>query len=85
MKLITNSGKEYLVNWAAVSNIDGALRFEIRNETLESVFLVFTNHSETSKLIVQDEEERTTYNDYTRFLTIDALYNGNVTVALSQR
>lgn len=49
-KIITATGKEFPTKWFGVSSIDGAFRAHLLNETINSVFPVFSNPTETQTI-----------------------------------
>ena len=55
MKIITGSGKEFPTRWFGVGSVDGVFRAYLLNETMDNVFSVFTDTSETYNIsLVQD-------------------------------
>lgn len=50
MTLITNTGKVFNISWIGVSDIDGKLRFSVKNSSFTELFPVFGNPEETEKL-----------------------------------
>ena len=81
MILRTSLGKEYNVNWCAVSSIDGCLRFEITDITFIDAFNVFGNSDETFLITLYiDDVNFREYSGYTKLIGVNG--NENITVSL---
>lgn len=82
-KIITATGKEFIVNWCGPSTIDYALRFGIQNGNMMEILQVFTNPEETSTLTHRFDEHEAVFTGYTIFKGVDLKVDGEIVVALN--
>lgn len=85
-KIITATGREFIVEWCGQSTIDFTLRFAIKNNNMAEVVNVFMNPAETSTIIHEMDEmgTRTIYTGFTTFRGVDAKPDGTIVVSLMQ-
>lgn len=81
-KVITETGKEFNVNWCGPSTIDFALRFEIVESTMAEILGTFTNPEETRFLTHVFDEHETEFRGYKTFKGVDLKPGGSIVVAL---
>lgn len=82
--LITATGKTYTVMWCAVSTIDNALRFAVRDLDIVTAFGIFSNSSETERLtcVLDEMGNEKEYVGYTKLQSIDVSPMNAIVVAL---
>ena len=78
IKLITATNKSYPVNWAALSHLDGSLRFEVSSGDFAELYRVFTDPAETETLTRVFDENETVFAGYTGRFRIERMQNGIV-------
>ena len=78
IKLITATNKIYPVNWAALSHLDGSLRFEVTNGDFAEFYRVFTDPAETVTLTRVFDESETVFEGYTDLFRIERMPSGVV-------
>lgn len=78
LKLITATNKSYPVNWAALSHLDGSLRFEVTNGDFAALYRVFTDPTETVTLTRVFDESETVFEGYTDLFRIERMPSGVV-------
>lgn len=83
-KIITATGREFIIVWCGLSTIDLALRFEIKGETMQNILATFTNQEETGILKHIFDELETVYTGYTIFTGVDMKPNGHIVVSLME-
>lgn len=84
-KLVTNTGKEFAINWCGPSTIDFALRFGVPDGNMLEILQVFMNPEETQVLKHHFDNQITTFNGYTAFKGVDLKVDGEIVVALNQK
>lgn len=84
MKIITKSRKEFQIEWAGVSTIDGALRFLLVGVSAQTAFATFSNETDLSVLTQDWDGLTNVYNGFTKLKTVDIQPDGNVLIALSK-
>lgn len=83
-KVITETGKEFNVNWCGQATIDFVLRFEVVNSTMTNILTTFMNPIETAKLTHIFDEDRAVYTGFTKFKGVDLKPNDAVVVSLME-
>jgi len=83
-KVITETGKEFNVNWCGQATIDFVLRFEVVNGTMTNILSTFMNPVETAKLTHIFDENRAVYTGFTKFKGVDLKPNDAVVVSLME-
>ena len=78
LKLITATNKTYPVNWAALSHLDGSLRFEVSSGDFAELYRVFTDPTETETLTRVFDENETVFEGYTDLFRIERMPSGVV-------
>lgn len=82
-KIVTNTGKELVINWCGPSTIDLALRFGVPNGNMTELLQTFTDPEETAVLTHHFDEHETVFTGYTIFKGIDLKVDGEIVVALN--
>lgn len=83
-KVITETGKEFNVNWCGQATIDFVLRLEVVNSTMANILSTFMNPIETAKLTHVFDENRAVYTGFTKFKGVDLKPNDAVVVSLME-
>lgn len=83
-KVITETGKEFNVNWCGQATIDFVLRLEVVNSTMTNILTTFMNPIETAKLTHVFDENRAVYTGFTKFKGVDLKPNDAVVVSLME-
>ena len=83
-KIITETGKEFNVNWCGQSTIDFALRFEVVNSPMTNILTTFMNPVETARLTHIFDENTALYTGFTKFKGVDLKPNDAVVVSLME-
>lgn len=83
-KVITETGKEFNVNWCGQATIDFVLRLEVVNSTMTNILSTFMNPVETAKLTHIFDENRAVYTGFTKFKGVDLKPNDAVVVSLME-
>lgn len=83
-KVITETGKEFNVNWCGQATIDFVLRLEVVNSTMTNILSTFMNPVETAKLTYIFDENRAVYTGFTKFKGVDLKPNDAVVVSLME-
>lgn len=83
-KVITETGKEFNVNWCGQATIDFVLRLEVVNSTMTNILSTFMNPVETAKLTHVFDENRAVYTGFTKFKGVDLKPNDAVVVSLME-
>lgn len=83
MKIITAQGLEFEVNWAAVSNIDGSLRFSVKNTNLAECYAIFSDREHTKKLTRVFDESSVEFENFVTLFRVEQMANG-IVVGLRQ-
>ena len=78
IKLITVTNKSYPVNWAALSHLDGSLRFEVSAGDFAELYRVFTDPAETIPLARVFDASGTGSGGSTDLFRIERMQNGIV-------
>ena len=78
LKLITATNNTYPVNWAALSHLDGSLRFEVSSGDFAELYRVFTDPTETATLTRVFDESETVFEGYTDLFRIERMPSGIV-------
>ena len=78
LKLITATNKTYPVNWAALSHLDGSLRFEVSSGDFTELYRIFIDPAETITLTRVFDESETVFEGYTDLFRIERMQNGIV-------
>lgn len=82
-KVITSSGKEFVVSWCGQSTLDMALRFSVPGGNMIDLFQTFTDQEETQTLTHFFDEETIIYTGFTVFKGVDLKPDGEIVVALN--
>lgn len=83
-KIITETGREFIVAWCGLSTIDFVLRFEVKGETMQGILATFTSKEETGTITHVFDEHETVYTGYTVFTGVDMRPNGHIIVSLME-
>lgn len=83
MVIVTNTGKEFAVEWCGQSTIDYVLRFAVKAE-MNTVISTFTDPNETIKLVyvVDEMDNRFEYDGFTTFKGVDLRPDNSIVVSL---
>lgn len=78
LTLTTATNKIYPVNWAALSHLDGSLRFEVSSGDFAELYRIFTDPAETVTLTRVFDENETVFEGYTDLFRIERMPSGIV-------
>ena len=78
IKIVTAQGTEFSVNWAGISELDGSLRFEVVESDIQTLFQIFSDREHTKELTRVFDEDRRTFEGYTRIIRIAQMPSGIV-------
>ena len=78
IKLITAKNLAFPVNWAGLSELDGSLRFEVSGSDMATLYSVFSDPEQTVSLTRVFDEDRRTFEGYTRLIRLAQMPTGIV-------
>lgn len=78
IKIVTAQGTEFSANWAGISELDGSLRFEVVESDIQTLFQIFSDREHTKELTRVFDEDRRTFEGYTRIIRIAQMPSGIV-------
>jgi hypothetical protein len=84
IKIETTKGKNFQIEWAGVSSIDGVLRFAVVNTELTEILATFTVPENCKELTRVFDEDRKTFTGYTVFRGVQINYDGSIVVSMSK-
>ena len=82
LTLLTAQGTSIPLNWIGISELDGSLRFETSESNMATLFSIFSDPEHTRTLTRVFDEDRKTFEGFTRFKGIERMGTGNVVVRL---
>lgn len=83
-KIITGTGREFIVAWCGLSTIDFVLRFEVKGKTMQDILATFTDKEETGTITHVFDEHETIFSGYSKFKGVDLKPGGSIVVALME-
>ena len=78
----TAQGTSIPITWIGISELDGSLRFETTEPNMATLFSIFSDPEHTRTLTRVFDEDRKTFEGFTRFKGIERMATGNIVVRL---